>query len=341
MKTAIIPVHFSDNYVDTNQKNMLTYSLITSSNCFGQIKSGVEHGPQALTKHPYFNFMLNDIIPSSHPWVCSLINHNTYTKMNNCEDYQIESMNNLREVDSVVRHMYSDNVISSIFSDMTINLMGDHSAAIGTVLGSANTNINNTILVWIDSKPDIETPMTSMYGNMNEMQIGFMTSLIQKSMPIDSIYSELFPFVGQMFPMENIIYVGCKNQSLFAEKIIKENQIMVIDENSSYETMIKFENKIRKNNIHISCDVSIFSQKCFPCANSPLRGDMSPQFVSHIISQCAGIGNIKTLDIAEFNPTNASIKAINNCVSTITDNLIYPAMGFGYTLHDTYMYKYW
>ena len=317
-----VPIDISYN-VSTHQKKHPSYSLIRTSNSFGQLNRGVEQGPRILTENVYFKTMMNDILPSNYEWFRIFTKDNVYTEKETDKNYQINNINNIVEVEEVAGYVYSDNVFSNAVSNMTINLMGDHSAAIGTI----NANINNTILVWIDSKPDIEIPMTSMNGNMNEMQLGFMTGLAQESLSVNSIGSHhVFSFITTPLEMKNIIYIGSNNRSRFAQRMIEENDIMVIDENSSYEKMIKFQNKIRNNQIHISVDVSVFSEKYFPCANSSVRGNMSHQFVSHIISECANLGDIKCLDIAEFNPTNVSKKTINRCVGIIVDNVIYPAM---------------
>jgi arginase family enzyme len=308
--------------VVSQNDNKHSYSIIKSYNRFGQLNHGVEKGPKFLTENPYFKTMMNEVIPYEYKWVQSFIKENIYTHNYNDMVYDINNMNNIVEVEAVARSMHSDNVFSSSISDLTINLMGDHSASIGTF----NSNDNKKILVWIDSKPDIEIPMSSKTGNINEMQVGFISGISHLLMPEDYNRIRVFPFISNKLPMENIIYIGSKHRSFFAEQIIQENDIMVIDEDSSSETLIKFQNKIRDNNIHISVDVSAFGRKCFPCANSSLRGDLSPPFVSQIISDCVNYGIVTCLDIAEFNPINMPNKTINNCVDIIVDNIIYPAM---------------
>ncbi|KAH3854101.1 hypothetical protein DPMN_096640 [Dreissena polymorpha] len=54
-----------------------------------------------------------------------------------------------------------------------IALGGDHSMAIGTIMGHARIHPDMAVL-WIDAHADINTPLTSDSGNIHGMPLSFL-----------------------------------------------------------------------------------------------------------------------------------------------------------------------
>ena len=69
-------------------------------------------------------------------------------------------------------------------------LGGDHSMAIGTILGHARVN-PDLVVLWIDAHADINTPLTSDSGNIHGMPLSFLVK-------------ELAPYVPKIPGWENI-----------------------------------------------------------------------------------------------------------------------------------------
>lgn len=59
---------------------------------------------------------------------------------------------------------------------------GDHSMAIGTIMGHARVNPDMAIL-WIDAHADINTPLTSDSGNMHGMPLSFLAKELDQYVP--------------------------------------------------------------------------------------------------------------------------------------------------------------
>ena len=64
-------------------------------------------------------------------------------------------------------------------------LGGDHSLAIGSVNGTANSeSIKSQIgLIWIDAHADINTPLTSTSGNLHGQPVSFLLYELDKYLP--------------------------------------------------------------------------------------------------------------------------------------------------------------
>ena len=76
-------------------------------------------------------------------------------------------------------------VSKAICSDfIPVILGGDHSLAIGSVNGTASTLKSDLGLIWIDAHADINTPLTSISGNLHGQPVSFLLHELKDCLPV-------------------------------------------------------------------------------------------------------------------------------------------------------------
>ena len=74
-----------------------------------------------------------------------------------------------------------------------LTLGGDHSIAIGTIIGHAKVNPDLCVL-WIDAHADINTPLTSDSGNIHGMPLAFLVKELEPYVPKLPCFEDLKPW---------------------------------------------------------------------------------------------------------------------------------------------------
>ena len=154
---------------------------------FGQTKNGVEKGAISL-----LNMFLNK---------------------NSNLDYTILDSNTYKNSD------YHKNVFK-YKKEITQNccvLGGDHSVAIGSVLGSLNLGYKNVGVLWIDAHPDINTIESSETKNIHGMPLSFITGL-EKSWHWTQPLTKL--------NLKDLHYWGIRDIDNFEKKLITQTNII-------------------------------------------------------------------------------------------------------------------
>jgi arginase len=91
-------------------------------------------------------------------------------------------------------------------------LGGDHCISIGTV-SALKTLKKNSAIIWVDAHADINTPTTSLSGNMHGMPVAFLLGLVDK-------FKELpgFSWFEPTVVPQDIVYIGLRDLDR-AEKV--------------------------------------------------------------------------------------------------------------------------
>ncbi|CAN7992717.1 unnamed protein product, partial [Ixodes hexagonus] len=131
----------------------------------GQVKHGVEEGPKFLRAaglasklealgHPVRDY--GDVKLEGLPAV---------TSGNKMQSHCVGKINkNAR--DAVAEVLRS--------GSLSVNLGGDHTMSIGSVTGHAMAADSNVTLLWIDAHSDINTPRSTLTGNIHGMPVAFL-----------------------------------------------------------------------------------------------------------------------------------------------------------------------
>jgi arginase len=298
------------------QQHPITFSIIDTNLHMGQDKPGVGYGPMHLINGKPFIDFIHDATHNFGWYFGHRITIDTgITKHTN--NGKFPEIKNVNVIDETTSRIYIANQYTSDVSDLTINIMGDHSASIGTIPAGLFQNT----LIWIDAHADINTPESSLTGHCHGMPLGITTGLSR-----DYLHkNNLFSWLPQKFPLAKIIYVGVRDLDPFEQEIIDKHNIMVIQEDSSHDEFDRFYNRIRNEFTHVSFDVDVLDPSYFPCTGTPVEGGVSPDFIKKLMYKINMESTLTRLDIAEYNP-HVSPDRIDECNKMIVDIVLMPLL---------------
>ncbi len=191
--------------------------------------------------------------------------------------------------------------------DLTLNIGGDHSSAMGSVGGSL---INNpeTKVIWVDAHADFNSPKTSPSGNVHGMPLSFLTGYFKH--PTTDGYLWWMPKLNP----KNIAMIGLRDLDPKEPQILEELGILYFTTedvqtqgigpimNQILETLDPEEN----SPFHLSFDVDGIDCSYIPSTGTAVENGLSLSQGTHIIQQLFKTGRLKTFDLAEINPSIGS-----------------------------------
>ena len=140
-------------------------------------------------------------------------------------DDQHRGMKNPRTVSIMTRALSKQVYSRTLAGNFVLTLGGDHSIAIGTIAGVAKAMKElwkkEIAVVWVDAHADINTPETSMSGNIHGMPLAFLTGLSTER------NSNIFGWIQESHRIneKKLVYVGLRDVDEEEEKILRENGI--------------------------------------------------------------------------------------------------------------------
>ena len=292
------------------------FSIIESNLHLGQNKPGVGFGPMHLINSKEFRQFSRHATDNKN-WH---VQHRMFVDGNSTKKTEKnKQIKNGHQIDEITSRIFTANQYSEDVSDLTINLLGDHSASIGTIVSDFPNN--NQILIWFDAHADINTPSSSLTGHCHGMPLSIASGLCQTELKKHNLFS----WIPNYFPLENLIYIGLRDIDPFEKAILKQHNIMVLQENSNIDEYDDFFQKIDNALTHISFDVDVLDPKYFPCTGTPVKNGMTPHFVKYLMGEINKRSRVYKLDVVEYNP-HISPKDIDRCNKTIVDTLFMPLL---------------
>ena len=182
---------------------------------------------------------------------------------------------------------------------------GDHSLAAGSVAGTAtamaerNTRVG---LLWLDAHSDINTPETSLSGNVHGMPVAHLLGLG------DPRLSRLSKASPAILP-EHLVYVGLRilddaEKALIRAKGIRAFTMRDIDERGLRAVMSDAVEIATKGTggLHLSCDADWVDPGEAPGVGTPVRGGATLREAHLAMEIVHDSGAMRAMDLVEINP---------------------------------------
>lgn len=207
---------------------------------------------------------------------------------------------------------------------LALTLGGDHSVAMGTVSGSAAVYPNLGV-VWVDAHADINTPETTISGNLHGMPVAFLSGLAGEI--------PYYDWLKPCLPLNRIVYIGLRDLDAGEKKILKDNQIKAFSmhEVDKYGIGKVMEMALdflgRDSPIHLSFDVDGLDPTVCPATGTPVRGGLSFREGHYICEIVQETGNLVAVDIVEVNPALAADKTSLMTTVEVGCSLVRAALG--------------
>ena len=208
---------------------------------------------------------------------------------NHMKQTQVQNKGNLiQNLKSL--YMYNESI-----EGKRLNIGGDHSMTIASGAYSLN-RYKNTKFIWIDAHPDINTLESSPTGNFHGMPLSFLTGLCR---------SNLFYFIRNHLPFENLLYIGLRSIDSYEKTMIRNHNIDVICSHRCNHQLKQVLDEIKtfsaNSPIHLSFDVDSIDPKYISSTGTPVDKGIHKDSASKILSYINNETDVINMDICELN----------------------------------------
>lgn len=184
-----------------------------------------------------------------------------------------------------------------------LTIGGDHSIAIGTVQASLAV-FPNTKVIWVDAHSDINTPETTLSGNLHGMPLAALLGLFQNTIEGPTLLPENLLLVGlrDTDPAERIFLKKLNIQIITSEEINREPDFAL-------QKMNAWIRSSSDSPIHLSFDIDAINPEFAPATGLRVPGGLSLDFSKSISSMIADTKRLISFDFVELNPLMAKSKS--------------------------------
>ena len=184
-------------------------------------------------------------------------------------------------------------------------LGGDHSLAAGSVAGTATALAERgerTGLIWLDAHADLNTPATSLTGNVHGMPVAHLLGWGDERM---AHLSSVMPAIRE----EHLVYVGLRDLDDAERHAITSRGLHAftmrhIDERglrSVMEQAVAIATR-GTGGVHVSCDADWIDPGEAPGVGTPVRGGATLREAHLAMEIIHDSGALVAMDLVEINP---------------------------------------
>lgn len=220
-------------------------------------------------------------------------------------EYHEESPRRERHIEQIkqVNEMLADQVSKTLReSRFPAVLGGDHSIAIGTVMGVQREK-KNIGIIWMDAHGDFNNPESSLTGNPHGMPLAAVTG---------NGAAELVPFNLRQIPFvnpENVVIVGARSIDKEEGRLLLKSGVTVftISDIDMYGMRNIMEKAIKiagsgTAGYHVSFDMDVLNPTEAPGVGTPVYGGLTYREAHLAAEMIAEDGRIVSLEMVEVNP---------------------------------------
>ena len=213
----------------------------------------------------------------------------------------------IRDIAKVCQKLYQTALASLDEGAMPLVLGGDHSLGAGSVAAAAewarHTSERPIGLLWVDAHGDMNTPATSLSGNVHGMPLAAL---------LGSEPSELARIGGwspKVLPAHTVL-MGVRNLDEREKIAVRSSAVHVftmkdIDRHGIASVAEQAVNLAANGTagIHVSFDLDVCDPQIAPGVGTPVKGGLNYREAHMLMEMVADSGLLTSLDMAEVNPT--------------------------------------
>jgi arginase len=204
---------------------------------------------------------------------------------------------------SIGKELKQSCLASFVADHIPLVLGGDHSLAIGSLAATCEFYKDHQIgLLWIDAHADINTPASTLTGNIHGMPMSIL---------LGNGYTELTQLSNNQKTIrpENIVYVGLRDLDAGEKAILKNSGITYftmrdMDERGIRHIMQEICDYHFKDieGLHVSFDLDAMNPQEVPGVSTPCPGGLSLREAHLIMELVYETQAIVAVDFVELNP---------------------------------------
>lgn len=188
---------------------------------------------------------------------------------------------------------------------LALTLGGDHALAFGTLAGAAGAT-ERLGLIWLDTHPDLNTPVTSPSGHMHGMPIATAIGLDGRALPeLDALGG------GRMLDPGDIAMLGIRDIDRGEREVILEHGIwaQTMEEWTDAGVLAGLDRALMHlaargvTAVHVSFDLDVIDPSELPGTGTKVPGGLTYREASQVLRRLGTWdGPIRSFDMMELNP---------------------------------------
>jgi arginase len=213
----------------------------------------------------------------------------------------------INDIARVCQKLYQLSLASLEEGALPIVLGGDHSLAAGSVAASAEwakrTRNLPIGLLWVDAHGDMNTPATSLSGNVHGMPLAALLGTEPAEL------SRIGTFAPKVDPAHTVI-IGVRNLDEREKVAVRDSRVHVftmkdIDRQGIASVAEQAVNLAGNGTagVHVSFDMDVCDPLIAPGVGTPVKGGLDYREAHMVMEIVADSGLLTALDLVEVNPT--------------------------------------
>ena len=213
----------------------------------------------------------------------------------------------IRDIAKVCQKVYQTALASLVEGALPVVLGGDHSLGAGSVAAAAEwaRQARNLPLglLWIDAHGDMNTPATSLSGNVHGMPLAALLG------PEPAELSRIGTFAPKVLPAHTVL-VGVRNLDEREKVAVRDSHVHVFTmkdiDRQGIAAIIEQAVSLAGTEtagIHVSFDMDVCDPQIAPGVGTPVRGGLDYREAHMVMEIVADSGLLTSLDLVEVNPT--------------------------------------
>src|SRR6476659_6263888 len=233
----------------------------------------------------------------------------------------------IRDIARVCQKVYQTSLASFDDGAMPLVLGGDHSIAAGSVAAAAEwarrTKNLPIGLVWVDAHGDMNTPATSLSGNVHGMPLAALLGSDPQEL------ARLGGWSPKVLPAHTVL-VGIRNLDEREKVAVRDSGVHVFTmkdiDRQGIASIVEEAVKLAGNGtagIHVSFDMDVCDPLIAPGVGTPVKGGLDYREAHMVMEIVADSSLLSSLDIVEVNPT----LDVRNATAQLGTELALSALG--------------
>jgi arginase len=233
----------------------------------------------------------------------------------------------IREIAKVCQKVYQTALGSLDEGAMPVVLGGDHSLGAGSVAAAADwarrSKQQPIGLLWVDAHGDMNTPATSLSGNVHGMPLAALLGAEPAEL------SKIGAFAPKVLPAHTVL-VGIRNLDEREKVAVRNSGVHVftmkdIDRQGIASIVEQAVNLAGSGTagIHVSFDMDVCDPLIAPGVGTPVKGGLDYREAHMVMEIVADSGLLTSLDLVEVNPT----LDVRNATAQLGTELALSALG--------------
>jgi arginase len=213
----------------------------------------------------------------------------------------------INDIAKVCQKLYQTTLASLDEGAMPIVLGGDHSLATGSVAAAAEWARKSKSLpmglLWVDAHGDMNTPATSLSGNVHGMPLAALLGEEPAEL------SRIGTFAPKVLPAHTAI-IGVRNLDEREKVAVRDSHVHVFTmkdiDRQGIAWVVEQAVNLAGNGtagIHVSFDMDVCDPLIAPGVGTPVKGGLDYREAHMVMEIVADSGLLTSLDLVEVNPT--------------------------------------